>query len=236
MVSIAFSFLFSFIYIFNKATDLKEDTVNISGLPIAAQHYRRVMIISLICFLLPLPFLFEWPNLLYLYLGLSVVGYLYSVPLRIIGLHQRLKDILFVKNAVSAASWGAIPALVPALYNDQTLSLSAFILWLNYFIFIFAVEVVWDIRDIDGDKASGVKTLPNVFGVWPAKIICLVPISIMFGWRLLHTTIPPVYLVAYILTIISIVVVRQNSHPYFFQNLVIIWIIAHGVFLLQYYV
>lgn len=235
ILSAAFSLLGAFIYIFNKATDMQEDAINLAGLPIEKKHYRQVIIAALICLVVPIPFLFQWPTLLILYIGLGGIGYFYSKPLKFWSYRRRLKDVFFVKNAVSAASWGAVPALVPALYQGQELGIETFLIWLNTFFFVFAIEVVWDIRDIEGDKAAGVKTIPNVYGVWPAKIFCLVPILAFFVFRLMSVSIHPIYLGAYVLTILSILIVRQNSHPYFFQSLVMIWIIANSAYLILYY-
>lgn len=235
IVSGCFSSLWAFIYLFNKVTDLQEDAVNVSGLPIQVVHCRRVLISSVICLLAPLPFLINRGELLALYIVLAIAGYFYSAPL-FLKRGKRLKDILFIKNIVSAICWASIPTLVPAFYYDQVLSIETLILWLNFFVFIFAVEVVWDIRDIDGDRAAGIKTIPNVFGVLPSKIICLLPVLVMFFWRLMSVAIHPIYMVAYVLTILSIILVKQTSHPYFFQSMVIIWIVAYGLFLIQYYI
>ena len=235
VVSACFSCLGAFIYIFNKATDGQEDAINVAGLQVEKQWYKRVMVSAVICFMLPIPFLLQWPFLLVFYLVLAAVGYLYSAPLKFFGFTRRLKDILFIKNAVSAVCWGSGAALLPVLYSGQQPDLMTFVTALNYFVFIFAVEVVWDIRDIDGDRAANIKTLPNTLGVLSSKIICLVPVIIMFGWRLMNVDIHPIYLTAYGLTILSILLVRQNSHPYFFQSLVMIWIVANVLFLGTYY-
>ena len=230
----AFSLLGAFIYILNKATDVKEDSINTAGLPVEQKHFKVVTWAAMACLFLPILFLIQWPSLLTLYVILAAVGYLYSRPFPLIG-NTRLKDIFIIKNVVSAACWAAVPAFVPTLYNENAINMMTFFIALNYFTFIFAVEVVWDIRDIEGDKEAGIKTLPNVFGVLWSKVICLIPIIILFGYRLMHVEIHPIYLTAYALTILSIITVRRASHPYFFQSLVMIWIVANTLFLTQYY-
>jgi 4-hydroxybenzoate polyprenyltransferase len=235
VLSASFSCLSAFIYIFNKVTDAQEDEINVSGLQVNKRWHKRVTAVAAVCFLLPLPFLLSAPPLLLFYLILAGIGYSYSAPLKFFGFKKRLKDIFFVKNAVSAASWASVPTLLPVLYYGREIDGATFLAALNYFVFIFAVEVVWDIRDIEGDRAAGIKTLPIVLGVLLSKIICLVPIIIMFSWRLMHFDIHPIYLCAYGLTILSIAFIQKNSHPYFFQSLVMIWIVANILFLSSHY-
>jgi len=81
----------------------------------------------------------------------------------------RLKAIPVVKNVVLVATWALVPTLLPRLCEDGpaggvSIVLSLLVL---YFIFtkIMVNSVLFDLRDVEGDSASGVRTLPQVLGV-----------------------------------------------------------------------
>lgn len=81
-----------------------------------------------------------------------------------------IKNILFVKNAVVGLSWGAAPLMVGAyfshIFSFEVLFMAAFIT-----VSIFRSAMVYDIKDIAGDREEGVKTVPNTFGVTTTKHI-----------------------------------------------------------------
>lgn len=236
VISMCFASLWSFIYIFNKATDLKEDTINISGLPIKQSLYRKIVISSHLFLLWPILVLVFWPKILFFYAVLAVIfGYMYSFPFRINGGVFRLKKIFFIKNFVAALCWASVPTVLPSLYFDMNIHPSNLITGISYFVFIFAIEVVWDIRDIDGDRAVGIKTLPNSLGIKQSKIICLIPVLSMLIYQYMNMVIHPIFSAAYILTIITILLAKKNSHPYVFQGIVMIWILANISFLINVY-
>jgi 4-hydroxybenzoate polyprenyltransferase len=76
---------------------------------------------------------------------------------------SRLKEKLLVKNITISLGWSLIPLLVGFYYERFT----SVILILAPFIFLRFLEstIFFDTRDTKGDKASGIRTIPTVFGV-----------------------------------------------------------------------
>jgi hypothetical protein len=52
-MALSFSALWTFIYIFNKATDGREDSVNLAGFPIDQSSYKKTFLVSYVFLLVP---------------------------------------------------------------------------------------------------------------------------------------------------------------------------------------
>ncbi|HZW85374.1 MAG TPA: UbiA family prenyltransferase [Nitrososphaerales archaeon] len=76
---------------------------------------------------------------------------------------SRLKEGLFVKNVAISFGWSLIPILVGLYY----LSLPVALLALAPFIFLRLMvnTIFFDQRDVEADRAAGVKTLPSELGI-----------------------------------------------------------------------
>ncbi len=64
------------------------------------------------------------------------------------------------------------------------------------FAAVWMVEIIWDIRDLNGDREAGVNTIPVVFGVSVAKW-CVFIIDLFFAsivlWVLYTGVLPPIW-------------------------------------------
>ncbi|MHB9288169.1 UbiA family prenyltransferase [Halobacteriales archaeon Cl-PHB] len=87
------------------------------------------------------------------------------LPLVAIGLYAvaGLKRRLLVKNAVVGASWGLVPLGVGRYLGDawrvEVLVLAGWVTW-----HITVAAMVFDLKDVAGDRAEGVRTVPTVSG------------------------------------------------------------------------
>jgi 4-hydroxybenzoate polyprenyltransferase len=76
----------------------------------------------------------------------------------------RLKDIPVIKNVVVAFIWATCGTLLPAMNmnHEQSLLISA----VFYFMVVkcFINTVLYDVRDLIGDRKSNVRTLPVILG------------------------------------------------------------------------
>jgi len=80
-------------------------------------------------------------------------------------LNFRLKDIPFVKNFVVAVSWGLTCTLLPVAYmvNPPEMKTLGTVF---YFMLVmtFIAAVLYDVRDVRGDREMGVRTIPVILG------------------------------------------------------------------------
>jgi 4-hydroxybenzoate polyprenyltransferase len=147
-----------FVYSFNRLADRSEDARNLPGRAAFVRRYGRgLLAVGAVLYLAAFA--------VALYRGVTaapalalpaVVAVLYSV----VG----LKRVLLVKNLLVGLSWGLIPLGVGVYYD---------VLWTVDILFMFAfvtavltiAAAVFDIKDIEGDRAEGIQTVPVVLGV-----------------------------------------------------------------------
>ena len=92
-------------------------------------------------------------------------GILYSIPL-LPGRsrYSRIKEVPVLKSATVALAWAIPPALLPACLLATGVTLQTWLTALFFFSLVFVNTVMFDIRDIKGDRASGVETIPVILG------------------------------------------------------------------------
>ncbi|SFG59522.1 4-hydroxybenzoate polyprenyltransferase [Halopelagius inordinatus] len=78
---------------------------------------------------------------------------------------QRLKEILVVNSAVVAFAWAVTVTFLPLAFADAALTPTAGVVFAYFFLATFVNTEIPNVRDVEGDQAIGVSTLPVVFGV-----------------------------------------------------------------------
>ena len=120
-------------------------------------------------------------------LGVFAFSYfLPSLPSR-----RRLRDYGIVKILVLTAVWTVATAVLPMMYIGTPVSGYPFELLLR-FVFVFALCVLFDIRDMDLDSSRNIRTLPNRIGMQRAyrlvhiSLIIFVALSVLQHLRHPH--------------------------------------------------
>jgi len=106
------------------------------------------------------------------FLPFVLLTLLYVVPVwKTEGKWIRLRDLPFIKIALVAIVWSFVTVFVPfaVIDIDWIPNLSQWITFTQRFIFIFAITVPFDIRDMAHDAKHNVKTFAGVLGVNKAK-------------------------------------------------------------------
>lgn len=158
-------FLIIGVYVFNKATDKKEDHLN--NRPSAHYSDVQIYVVSGLCFLSSF-LLYLVPSrheiVLYWFLFLFL-GVWYSFPKKF-----RLKNFFLVKNIIPAVCW-LLSVSILIFSATKSLSITEIILLLiPLFFLVFVFEILWDMPDWEGDRAAGVCTLPVYIGFFYTKI------------------------------------------------------------------
>jgi 4-hydroxybenzoate polyprenyltransferase len=76
----------------------------------------------------------------------------------------RLKDIPIVKNIIVAFIWAAGGAILPALSMSHEQNIIVVMVFYFMAAKMFINTVLYDIRDLKGDRENGVKTMPIILG------------------------------------------------------------------------
>lgn len=138
---------------------------------------KVILAISFLGSIYPL-FYFSLNALLVLvFLGAISLFYVVKIPLLI---KKNLRDIPSLKIFLIALVWAATGSFLPYLNADDTaLKLPTFLFIIN-FIFIIALTIPFDIRDLDLDEAEK-KTIPQLLGKKTAIWISIVLLLLHYG-------------------------------------------------------
>ena len=158
----------------NRLTDVKEDALNCPDDLKDAQTKSGA--IKVFCYaggtLAILLALFTEPS--WKLAGLvafgAAVGYFYNTPLLPSWPHLRLKNLFIIKNLSSGAGWSLGLLVFPMLRahtQPDGLFLTAFF---YMFAMVMTYEIMWDMRDVEGDTRAGIRTLPVVLGINNTRI------------------------------------------------------------------
>lgn len=145
------------------------------------EHNRLMVTITIVCILslLPLFFLISTESrLLLIFLG--VISFCYSIPLFAFGDQKfGLRNIPGLKPFLITLVWTMSTVLFPILEAQDlhltTISLhDTTLLIAKRFLFIGALTVPFDIRDLFEDRKLGLKTIPVMIGEKNAYLFCQV--------------------------------------------------------------
>lgn len=166
---------------------------------------------------------------------LALLTVFYSIP--IANSHKgifRLREIPYLKIFLIAIVWSVVTVLLPVIYHNAETNFINFIcIILERFLFVFAITIPFDIRDMEEDTASSLKTLPLQLGKKKAEMLSQ---WAMYGFMLLsviHYSLSSQMFIAIAMLVsgISTLYFIQNKNlqksPYYFYG------ILDGTMLLQ---
>jgi 4-hydroxybenzoate polyprenyltransferase len=184
MVIITFLATFS-TYGLNKLTDFKEDLINAPERAKAIKEIELIFKISVaLSFFLSLVLgFFESILTLPILLFPLLLGILYSV--RLSGKIPRLKDITGVKNLTIALSWAVGSTFLPLIYLTNKNNVLIILVFYFFFLKSYINSIIFDVRDIEGDRMSGVRTIPVSLGREKTKLLLLILNSTLLLWLLI---------------------------------------------------
>ena len=171
-------FLTIFVYNMNKVTDTVEDIINQPEVILRGRMFYLLssltaLIICLFCSMM------VGVNAFLVVLTSLIASVAYSVKLS--PSIPRLKEIVGVKSIIVAFSWGLTGALLPACVQ-MVEPIKILLIFSFIFIQLFINTILCDIRDIEGDRASGLRTIPLVLGLSKTRNCLLIFNSLILPW------------------------------------------------------
>jgi len=94
---------------------------------------------------------------------------------------KRLRDFNHIKIFLIAIVWSWVTVFLPALEIGVATTLPVGLMILERMIFIFAITLPFDIRDLKVDSHSEVKTIPAVIGIEKTKTLGTLSLAAAFG-------------------------------------------------------
>ena len=127
----------------------------------------------------------------FLIVPLGLVAFAYTIPIvRKEANKIRIREIGLWKIFLIASVWAGMTAILPAvnLYGfKQVFELGSWQLAFGRFLFILAITIPFDIRDLANDANKGVRTIPSVLGWKPSVLVShvlLVAFILLIWFRL----------------------------------------------------
>ena len=215
-------FLISFsVYSLDKVADIDKDAVNMPQRQnFLSGRKRLVLAYSLAAYLLAILLILVYnPKAFPIALIPFVANAFYGM--KPISKLPRLKDIPVMKNFIVAISWALITTLLPAAQYPALSAVNIVIALYFMLVKTFVVAVLYDIRDVKGDRENGVKTIPVIIGSKKTTFVLLslnstlLPLLLfMRGEMVLFTTILILYGYGYIYYF------RKRRNPFILDFLV----------------
>lgn len=175
-------------------------------------------------------------KLFYLLVVLSVIGFLIAVvlakntvlmtfiPIGILTLFYslpffksrknifRLREIPFLKIFIISFVWSAVTVLLPIIQSGRSYPLQHVLAILaERFVFVFAITIPFDIRDIQADSGAGLKTIPIITGEKRALLLANISMFLFLVLVFFHYYRFTFVLIAFIISFISTLVFINNS-------------------------
>jgi len=176
------SFLLTFsVYNLNKVTDKAEDSINRPEVASRSTNYYLIPSLVALSISLFLCFLVGIQALMVI-LTIFFIAFIYSI--KISKAIPRLKEIVGVKSLMVALSWGLTGSLLPAC-SQYVAGVKILFAFSYIFIHFLVNTILCDIRDLDGDEASGVKTLPIALGLGDTRLLLLGVNTLLLPWLFL---------------------------------------------------
>ena len=159
---------------------------------------------------------------------------------------QRMRDIAYIKVFIIAFVWSLVTTVIP-LWSIELENTSMNLIIVERFLFILAITIPFDVRDLQIDRQQGVKTLPSAMGVGKVKIVSLAALGLatlltIFLWYNydLSTPILVAYIMTYGFTSYLISLAGEDNSDYYFSGwldatMVILFVLSFGINTAAYY-
>ena len=169
-VALASFFATAFAYTYNMITDKEEDLLNHKKLNRFVQGNSGIIFVGAFVVLGAIFSLYLSKLSVAVYFLLSITGAVYS--------YFRIKSIFPFKNLYT----GFILSLVFLLGSaaNSSITMQMIIYYLAISLHIVVISLISDLRDYEGDKSAGIKTVPVAFGYYACK-------KIIYGLLILFT-------------------------------------------------
>jgi 4-hydroxybenzoate polyprenyltransferase len=154
----------------------------------------------------------------------------------------RLRDIPYIKIFLIALVWSGVTILLPMIQADILFDpMNVILIFLERFIFVFAITLPFDIRDIEADKQEGLKTFPLLFDEKRSYLISYLSLLMFFIIAMIHYSASNNYYIAgavglsALTTFVFIKIRALRNLPYFHYGILDGTMLLQGILVLVFY-
>lgn len=109
----------------------------------------------------------------------AIFAFLYSAPKVPVPPFNRLKKIAYGKTVFLALAWMHVTTMLPMLIQNLDWQIPHYLFALNRFFLIYAICVLFDLRDRDHDQKEGIKSMITQMSKVQVSVIYY---GILFFW------------------------------------------------------
>jgi len=213
----AFVLLLGATYISNKYFDYQADSISQKE---EARQTKTLIIVPAAMIFLGVLILFLADQMLLPFLLFVPFALLYSIPIG----NFRIKGLSMAKNFYTAGAWLFSIVILILYYGgvQQSFWATAYDN-VGLFLFVLIYSLLWDIRDISGDKEAGNRTMPVLFGLNTTKVVAVVIAILAWG----HTGFAVGNLLVYNIGFLAAaILISKESFPrIFFHGVIYVQIV-----------
>lgn len=154
----------------------------------------------------------------------GLISILYILP--IFSNNKRLRDFDNIKIFLIAISWGFIIGAIPYIEVKQTFDVYGLMYFLEKTLFIFAITIPFDIRDLKVDENNNVSTIPSRVGSQRAYrisfillCVCLLAVALLYFYNIYSIKVMLSLSAGYLLTMVMIFLSKEKKHDYYYSGM-----------------
>ena len=101
--------------------------------------------------------------------------------------HFKLREIPYLKIFLITFIWSVSTILLPVIQaGNEIFTTNVILLFAERFLFIFAIAIQFDIRDMQADRRAGLKTIPLLIGQHKAAILSFLTLAASLFFSVFH--------------------------------------------------
>ena len=118
-------------------------------------------------------------------LAIPALGYTFPIIGKCLGIAS-FRTIPAVKTFLIAFVWAAVTVLIPVVYNNANIDKPVQLQLIERFVFIFALTLPFEMRDIALDKKDGIKSIAVLLGFERTMLIAKTTTITLWGIYIIH--------------------------------------------------
>lgn len=131
-----------------------------------------VILLAAIFILVAVAFWARW-QVIAMLIPLAVLSLLYTIP--VIPFNKErvtLRAIPYAKVFVITLVWSLVTVFLPVVRIQHAIDIHVWLIFIERMIFVFVLALMFDIRDMEPDQRSGLKTIPLWMGRKQSQQLC----------------------------------------------------------------
>lgn len=228
---------FSTVFAYNMIRYFQIDRINTSVALWFRSNKRGLLVLNFISLCAAIYYLlqFDWQDFLFLTPFLMATVF-YVLPNSSSG--RGLRNIPGLKLFLIGLTWTGVTFFFPLFVNDVVLTDVAYLQGLQRFLFVLAITIPFDIRDISFDMEK-LSTLPQALGLSASKVLATIVLVFyalldvwIYGIDKLITGIDAILLCVTIVLVLFTTVHRNRYYTAFWiEGLPILWYVLYILFI-----